>query len=132
VATELGFDCTPVIDFLPGQRNIDKMGGTMRLGADADVLLKKGTLIHKLYGKRTIRERHRHRYEVNPDFISVLEEGGIIFSAKSEDPEKMESAELFDHPFFLGTQFHHEFKSRLENPSPPFVGFVKAMGERHD
>jgi CTP synthase len=62
----------------------------------------------------------------------VLEEGGIIFSAKSEDPEKMESAELFDHPFFLGTQFHPEFKSRLENPSPPFVGFVKAMGERHD
>ncbi len=132
VATELGFDCTPVIDFLPGQRDIDKMGGTMRLGADADVLLKKDTLIHKLYGKHTIRERHRHRYEVNPDFISVLEEGGITFSAKSEDPEKMEAAELSDHPFFLGTQFHPEFKSRLENPSPPFVGFVKAMGERHD
>jgi CTP synthase len=132
VANELEIDCTPVIDLLPEQRNISDMGGTMRLGADTDIILKKGTIIHSLYNKPTIRERHRHRYEVNPGFITFLEEGGLIFSAKSSDMQKMESAELPDHPFFLGTQFHPEFKSRLENPSPPFVGFVKAMGEEHD
>lgn len=132
VANELEIDCVPVIDFLPEQKGIGKMGGTMRLGADTDVLLKKGTMIHTLYGKDIIRERHRHRYEVNPEYISVLEKGGLVFSAQSADLQKMESAELPKHPFFLGTQFHPEFKSRLENPSPPFVGFVKAMGERHD
>jgi CTP synthase len=132
VAGELKISCTPVIDFLPEQRTIENMGGTMRLGADTDILLKKDTKIHSLYGVSTIRERHRHRYEVNPDFIHVLEEGGLVFSARSEDLEKMEACELPDHPFFLGTQFHPEFKSRLENPSPPFVGFVKAMGERYD
>lgn len=132
VANELHIDCTPVIDFLPEQRTIQKMGGTMRLGADTDIILKKGSTIHSLYGTTPIRERHRHRYEVNPEFISALEEGGLVFSARSEDQQKMESCELPDHPFFLGTQFHPEFKSRLENPSPPFVGFVKAMGERHD
>ncbi len=132
VANELEIDCIPVIDFLPEQKDIGKMGGTMRLGADTDVLLKKGTMIYSLYGKDIIRERHRHRYEVNPEYISVLEKGGLVFSAKSADLQKMESAELPKHPFFLGTQFHPEFKSRLENPSPPFVGFVKAMGERYD
>lgn len=132
VAAELEIDCTPVIDFLPEQRNIGKMGGTMRLGADTDILLKSKTMIHSLYNTTVIRERHRHRYEVNPEFISVLEEGNLVFSARSKDLKKMEVAELPDHPFFLGTQFHPEFKSRLENPSPPFVGFVKAMGERHD
>lgn len=132
VAEELGIDCTPVIDFLPEQRDIMNKGGTMRLGADTDILIKKGTLIHSLYKENTIRERHRHRYEVNPEYISFLEEGNLIFSAQSSDKQKMESAELGNHPFFLGTQFHPEFKSRLENPSPPFVGFVKAMGERHE
>jgi CTP synthase len=132
VAEELGIDCTPVIDFLPEQRDIMNKGGTMRLGADTDILIKKGTLIHSLYKENTIRERHRHRYEVNPEYISFLEEGNLVFSAQSSDKQKMESAELVDHPFFLGTQFHPEFKSRLENPSPPFVGFVKAMGERHE
>jgi CTP synthase len=132
VAGEKGCECTPIIDFLPEQRDIQEMGGTMRLGADTDILLKKNTVIHALYNKGTIRERHRHRYEVNPDFISVLEKGGLVFSARSQDMQKMEACELPDHPFFLGTQFHPEFKSRLENPSPPFVGFVKAMGEGHD
>ena len=132
VASELNIGCTPVIDFLPEQRTIEKMGGTMRLGADTDIILKNDSVIYSLYGKTPIRERHRHRYEVNPEFISVLEEEGLVFSARSEDQKKMESCELPGHPFFLGTQFHPEFKSRLENPSPPFVGFVKAMGERHD
>ncbi len=132
VAEEMNIDCTPVIDFLPEQRSIERMGGTMRLGADTEIILKKGTLIHFLYTTATIRERHRHRYEVNPEYIPSLEKGGLIFSARSEDMQKMESAELPGHPFFLGTQFHPEFKSRLENPSPPFVGFVNAMGERHD
>lgn len=132
VADELGINCTPIIDLLPEQRNIGKMGGTMRLGADTDIILKKNTLIYSLYKKKTIRERHRHRYEVNPEFITDLEAYGLQFSAVSADGKKMEALEITDHPFFLGTQFHPEFKSRLENPSPPFVGFVKAMGERHD
>ena len=132
VSAELHIECTPVIDLLPEQRTVEKMGGTMRLGADTEILLKKNTTIHFLYNAPTIRERHRHRYEVNPDYIPVLEKGGLVFSAQSEDKQKMEAAELPGNPFFLGTQFHPEFKSRLENPSPPFVGFVKAMGERHD
>jgi CTP synthase len=132
VAAELHIECTPVIDLLPEQRTVEQMGGTMRLGADTEILLKKDTTIHLLYNTPTIRERHRHRYEVNPDYIPVLEKEGLVFSAQSKDKQKMEAAEIPENPFFLGTQFHPEFKSRLENPSPPFVGFVKAMGERHD
>jgi CTP synthase len=132
VAAELRTECTPIIDLLPEQRAVEKMGGTMRLGADTDILLQKKTLIHSLYTTDVIRERHRHRYEVNPEFVALLEEGGLVFSARSKHLKTMEAAELPDNPFFLGTQFHPEFKSRLENPSPPFVGFVKAMGEGHD
>jgi len=114
----------PVIDLLPEQRGIKKLGGTMRLGEE-EITIKEGTLAHRIYRERTIRERHRHRYEVNPRYIEKLEESGLVFSAESRG--RMEIAELPSHPFFFATQFHPEFKSRPENPSPPFVAFMEAM-----
>lgn len=117
----------PVICILPDQFEGIDMGATMRLGSWA-CKIDKGTLAHKLYGKNRIEERHRHRYELNPKYITALEAGGLVFSGKSPDKPIMEMLELpeKEHPFFLATQFHPEFKSRPENPSPPFVGFVKA------
>ncbi|MFQ5891806.1 MAG: glutamine hydrolyzing CTP synthase [Candidatus Methanofastidiosia archaeon] len=126
-STEIEKKCTPVIDLLPEQKKIRDMGGTMRLGA-YKIILKKNSLIHSLYKKTTIYERHRHRWEVNPKFIQILENKGLRFTGKSEDG-RMEILELPNHRFFLGTQFHPELKSRVENLSPPFVGFVKAAGE---
>lgn len=118
----------PVIDVIPDQEEKlkqDDYGGTMRLGAyPAD--LKKGTIAHKAYGKNKISERHRHRYEVNPGYVDQLEEKGLIFSGKSPDGIFMEIAELpkDKHPFFLGTQFHPELKSRPLNPHPIFKQFI--------
>lgn len=115
----------PVIDLLPEQKGIDEMGGTMRLG-DIEVTIKPGTIAHKLYGSEKVVERHRHRYEVNPEYIEKIESKGLVFSAYSDGGRRMEIAELPDHPFFFATQFHPEFKSRPYRPSPPFVGFVRA------
>jgi CTP synthase len=99
----------------------------MRLGAK-QILLKKGTLSHRLYGKEKISERHRHRYEVNPDYIKKIERAGMIFSGRSPDKIRMEIAELplSKHPYFIASQFHPEFKSRPGKPAPLFYGFVKA------
>ena len=118
-----------VIDILPEQK--EKMskndyGGSMRLGAyDANV--KKGTIAYSAYGQEKISERHRHRYEVNPDFIKQLEEKGIIFSGQSPNAKLMEIAELPPsiHPFFLGAQFHPEFKSRPLDPHPLFLKLIE-------
>ncbi len=115
----------PIICILPEQYKIKDMGGTMRLGA-MPCRIEKGTLAYKLYGKTKISERHRHRYELNPEYIDKLEKNGLKFSGKYPKKKIMEILELPDHPFFLATQFHPEFKSRPEDPSPPFVGFVKA------
>ena len=103
-------------------------GGTMRLGA-YPALLKKGTLAQKLYGKAEIQERHRHRYEVNPEYIAQLEAHGLVFSGQSPDGVLMEIAELpvSEHPFFLGTQFHPEFTARPLFPHPLFTGFVQEV-----
>ena len=99
------------------------MGGTMRLGnCTAD--LRRGTRVHALYGTDTITERHRHRYEVNPEYIERLEEAGLIFSGRCGP--RMEVCELDQDAFFLATQFHPEFKSTPTHPSPPYVGFVQA------
>ncbi len=114
-----------VIDLLPEQKEIDELGGTMRLG-DIEVTIKPGTMAMKLYGREKIYERHRHRYEVNPDFISEFEKYGLIFSGYSDGGRRMEIMEYPKNKFFFGTQFHPEFKSRPYSPSPPFVGFVKA------
>ena len=100
----------------------------MRLGA-YPAILKEGTLVHRLYGKKEICERHRHRYEVNPKFIEKLEEKGLVFSGVSPDRKLMEFLELPNHRFFVATQAHPEFKSRFEQPSPLFLGFVKACLE---
>ncbi len=120
----------PVIDVMPEQvKNLGekKYGGTMRLGA-YEALLTKGTLAHSLYQKDIIKERHRHRYEVNPEYIKEFEKAGLIFSAKSPDGQLMEVMELPKkiHPFFIGTQFHPEFTGNPINPHPLFLGFIKA------
>ncbi|OUJ19241.1 CTP synthase (UTP-ammonia lyase) PyrG [Methanonatronarchaeum thermophilum] len=114
----------PVIDILPEQKNIKSLGGTMRLG-NQTTIIEKQTLAHKLYQRTRIIERHRHRYEVNPEYIPQLEKAGMKFSGKEEKTGLIEILELPQHPFFMGTQFHPEFKSRLENPSPPFQGLIK-------
>ncbi len=116
----------PVVDLLPWQRDVEELGGTMRLGA-SPINLVKGTTIYSLYGRDTIYERHRHRYEVNPKYVDKLVEHGLIISAWS--PKGLvEAIELprNEHPFFLGTQSHPEFKSRPLQPSPPYVGLLKA------
>ena len=119
-----------VIDILPEQK--EKMikndyGGSMRLGA-YDAKVKKGTTAYSAYGQEKISERHRHRYEVNPDFIKQLEENGIIFSGQSPSAKLMEIVELPKnvHPFFLGAQFHPEFKSRPLDPHPLFLKLIEA------
>lgn len=118
----------PVIDIMDEQKkNLDQknFGATMRLG-DYTAVLKEGTLVHKLYGKDKVKERHRHRYEVNPEYIEKIEISGLTFSGKSPDGRLMEFCELKDHPFFLATQAHPEFNSHLMNPSPLFDGLIKA------
>jgi CTP synthase len=119
-----------VIDIMPEQKaNVKgkKYGGTMRLGS-YPAFLKKGTVAHKAYRQNIVSERHRHRYEVNPEYVSRIEEAGLIFSGTSPDKRLMEIAELpaSEHPFFLGAQFHPEFQSSPVNPHPLFVEFLKA------
>ena len=117
----------PVIDILPEQHEIDDMGGTMRLGAH-ETQIAAGTLAEKIYRADSCTERHRHRYEVNPEYIDQLESGELTFSGKAG--RRMEILELDDHPFFFGTQFHPEFRSRPDRASPPFVGFLDAVIDR--
>lgn len=124
----------PVIDIMSDQKkNIEdeKYGGTMRLGA-YKAALGKGTIARAAYGEDEVWERHRHRYEVNPDYIKKIESAGLVFSGKSPDGTLMEIAELpkSAHPFFLGTQFHPEFKARPLHPHPLFTEFMKAAIER--
>lgn len=119
----------PVIDLLQEQKDILKKGATMRLGA-YPCIIKDKTLAHKLYKMDQISERHRHRWEVNPKYIPLLEENGMVFSGKYPNRNLMEILELKDHKYFIASQFHPEFKSRLENPAPLFVGLVRAAVER--
>ncbi|AOW79487.1 CTP synthase [Halodesulfurarchaeum formicicum] len=114
----------PVIDLLPDQYDLEDLGGTMRLGAH-ETQIEPGTLAHEIYGADSCTERHRHRYEVNPEYIEDLSDGNLVFSGEAGN--RMEILELADHPFFLGTQFHPEFRSRPTRASPPFVGFLGAI-----
>ena len=121
----------PVIDFVKEQKELvkeKKYGGTMRLGA-FDCQLKQKTISHKAYGQTMISERHCHRYEVNNKYRAVLEEKGMIMAGINLDRDLVEIIELPDHPFFVGTQFHPEFKSRPLNPSPLFREFIAASIE---
>ena len=114
-----------IIHFLPGQSQDREKGGTLRLGA-YECKIQKGTKTHKLYNKTTIEERHRHRYEFNNKFKSKLEAFGMIFSGINPKQELVEIAELSNHPFMIGCQFHPEFKSRPNKPHPLFTGFIEA------
>ncbi|MEO0093152.1 MAG: CTP synthase [candidate division WOR-3 bacterium] len=118
----------PVIDLLPGQRRMRKKGGTMRLGAYPTVLLPK-TKAYEIYGKSKIWERHRHRYEVNPKYLPRLLKCGLVASGTSPNGMLTEIIELKEHPFFIATQFHPEFKSRPLRPHPLFTAFIKASYE---
>jgi CTP synthase len=115
----------PVIDLLPEQREVSELGGSMRLGAHKAIVAPH-SLAHRLYGSEVIEERHRHRWEVNPDYWDRLEDAGVVFTGWSMDGKRKEILERPDNFFFFATQFHPEFKSRPWNPSPPYYGFVKA------
>jgi CTP synthase len=119
----------PVIDLLPEQKDITEKGGTMRLGA-YPCKVKKDTLLFKAYNEELVNERHRHRYEFNNQFREKFEEAGLICSGIYEKADLVEVIEYRDHPWFLATQYHPEFKSRPNRPHPIFRDFIKAAAAR--
>jgi CTP synthase len=112
-----------VVDLMPDQRDLEDKGGTMRLGAYPCEIVP-GSHAHEAYGQSLVYERHRHRYEFNNEFRKQLEEGGLLFSGLSPDQKLVEIAEVRDHPWMVGCQFHPEFKSRPTRPHPLFRSFV--------
>jgi len=131
-STEIKPDCSePVIDILPEQKKIEGLGGNMRLGG-RDIELKPQTLAWKLFGKTdSVRMRFRHRYEVDPRYIEVLEKHGLVFSGKAPNQPIMQILEIPSHPFFMGTQAHPCLTSRPLKPQPMFVGLVAAATQKH-
>ena len=135
--SEFGNNCTPVVGLLEEWKKGNKkmkgseknLGGTMRLGL-YDAILKNNSLISKIYSEKKIKERHRHRYEVNVDYKDAFEKKGLIFSALSPDGMLPEIIELKGHPWFVGVQFHPEFKSRPFTPHPLFSSFIKAASNK--
>ena len=128
-SSELAPDTThPVIDLMPEQKDVTELGGTMRLGSYPCVL-QKGSRASELYGTEEISERHRHRYEVNNEYRDVYEEKGMCLSGTSPDGHIVEMIELKDHPYFIATQAHPEFKSRPNHAHPLFAGLVRAAAE---
>ncbi len=116
----------PVIHIMEQQKAVTDLGGTMRLG-DYPCILGRGTLAHRVYGKKRIIERHRHRYEVNNKYRARLEKAGMVFGGLSPDGQLVEMIEMAGHPYFLASQAHPEFTSRPGHPNPMFSGFVAAM-----
>ena len=114
-----------VIHIMPDQNDVTDLGGTLRLGSYPCVL-STDSKAYKLYGKELIHERHRHRYEVNNDYRQVLIDNGMVLSGLSPDGQIVEMIELKDHPWFVGTQAHPEFKSRPNKAHPLFLGFIEA------
>jgi CTP synthase len=119
----------PVIDLMADQQNIKEMGGTMRLGLYPCVL-QTGTIAQRAYGVKKVEERHRHRFEFNNKYRDLLAKNGMVYSGISPDKMLVEIAELKDHPFMLGTQFHPEFLSRPTRPHPLFIAFIRAAAEK--
>lgn len=118
----------PVIDLMESQKKLKKMGGTMRLGA-YKCSIQKGTLASKIYGKTSISERHRHRYEFNNKYMAEFEKGGMKMTGINPENNLVEIVEIPEHRFFIGVQFHPELKSTVANPHPLFVRFVRAAME---
>ena len=121
----------PVIDLLPEQKGVEDMGGTMRLGGET-VRLVAGTKAHAAYDADEVRERHRHRFEVNNALRPQIEQAGLVVSGTTPDGRLVEIIELPDHPFFVASQFHPEFKSRPTRPAPLFRDFVGAAARHHN
>jgi CTP synthase len=117
-----------VIDLLPEQRGLADKGGTMRLGL-YPIVLGEGSQASRLYGQGIIQERHRHRYEVNNDYLPRLEKNGLRVSGIWAEKQLVEIIEIPEHPYFVAGQFHPEFRSRPWEPHPLFAGFVKAALE---
>ncbi|MDP2872392.1 MAG: CTP synthase [Bacillota bacterium] len=129
-STEFALDAVhKVVDLLPEQKKLEGLGGNMRLGGRW-VDIKPGTKAHELYGRERVRERFRHRYEANPEYIELVERAGLVFSGKAPDHPIMQILELPGHPFFVGTQFHPELISRPARPHPLFHSFVRACRDR--
>jgi CTP synthase len=117
-----------VVHYMQGQTKDGAKGASMRLGA-YDCELTEGSLAHKIYGQSKITERHRHRLEVNNEYVSKLTEKGLVFSGINPKLNLVEVIEMKDHPYFIACQYHPEFKSRPFNPHPLFASFVKASGK---
>jgi len=115
----------PVIDLMGEQKNIEQLGGTMRLGS-YECVLKRNSLVHKAYQKTRIQERHRHRWEFNSGMRKEFEKAGMSMTGINPETDLVEIVEIKDHPFFIGTQFHPEYKSTVESPHPLFLAFINA------
>lgn len=127
--TEIAEDSKyPVISMMEEQKNISNMGGTMRLGS-YKCQLKPNTRVANAYHTESIEERHRHRYEFNNEYLQAFEAAGMIASGKNPETGLVEVVEIPEHPWFVGAQFHPEYKSTVDNPHPLFVAFVKAAFE---
>jgi CTP synthase len=120
-----------VIDFMPGQNDEIDKGGTLRLGSYPCVI-QKGTTMERCYAASLINERHRHRYELNNDYREILQKNGLTLSGLSPDGNLVETVELSDRPFYVGVQYHPEFKSRPNKPHPLFLGFVGAAFKKRN
>jgi len=128
-STEFKKECTPVIDLMEAQKKVRDLGGTMRLGAFPCVL-GEGTLARRLYGVPVVQERHRHRWEVNNEYRPLLAGHGLTMSGLNEELDLVEIVELGNHPYFIATQFHPEFRSKPTRPHPVFRGLVEAAWKR--
>ncbi|MBA4453383.1 MAG: CTP synthase (glutamine hydrolyzing), partial [Nitrosopumilaceae archaeon] len=128
-STEIKQDAkNPVVDLLPEQKTVSDMGGSLRLGGH-EISIKSDTMAQRIYSVNSINKRHRHRYEINKDYIPEFEKNGMKFSAESDGGKRMEVLEIPSHKFYLGVQFHPEFNSRPGFPEEAFVSFVKAASE---